>query len=77
MAQPREVIIDTGNLDEGDILVWDGEGFSALNKPAGPGTIPAAITGGQSPTEAEHNALRQYVEDIKDALIESNILDAD
>jgi hypothetical protein len=36
--------------------------------------VPAAITGGEAPTEAEHNALRSLVEEIHDALVDVGII---
>lgn len=38
-------------------------------------SVPAAITGGQSPTEAEHNALRTTVADLIATLQEMGVLD--
>lgn len=58
MAQdPRS--IDITGLADGDFLRWDstpGE-FVVVHPPTAP-AIPAAITGGESPTEAEFLALR-------------------
>jgi len=74
MAQDRKVIIDTESLTAGDILIWDGTDFSTVSPATEPGSIPAALTGGESPTEAEHNALITYVVALKDALITGGAL---
>lgn len=36
---------------------------------AAPDAVPAAITGGESPTEAEHNALRDAVASLRTQLV--------
>lgn len=37
-------------------------------------TVPAAITGGEAPTEAEHNALRLAVANLKAELVTAGVL---
>lgn len=39
-------------------------------------TVPAALTGGETPTEAEHNALRTAVADLVTALTDLGVLES-
>jgi hypothetical protein len=55
-------------------LMWDQAGSEwKVRAPGTAITVPAAITGGESPTEAEFNALRQSVADMKAALTAAGI----
>lgn len=38
--------------------------------------VPAAIAGGEAPTEAEHNALRTFASAAHDALVSAGIMKA-
>lgn len=65
--------INIEDLADGDLLRWDAdEGEFVRLAPAAAVSIPAltssAITGGESPTEAEHNALRTDVAALRTAL---------
>lgn len=76
----REINID--NLVNGDFLVYDdetsqtpdGDGEFVRTPPAAFVAIPAAIAGGESPTEAEHNALRAALLGVRDALVASKFM---
>jgi hypothetical protein len=52
------------------------EGVKVVGEQEAQITVPAAISGGESPTEAEFNALRQAVADIV-AVLEAHGLTAD
>jgi hypothetical protein len=55
-------------------LMWDQAGGEwKVRAPGTAITVPAAITGGESPTEAEHNALITALNDIKAALTAAGI----
>lgn len=66
--------IDLSDIEDGDLIRYDldNEEFVRLEPPvvvAAPSAVPAAISGGESPTEAEHNALRTALVDTRAQLV--------
>lgn len=74
LHQDNNRSIDIEGIADGDLLKYDttpGE-FVKLTPPvvvAAPSAVPAAISGGESPTEAEHNALRTALVDTRAQLV--------
>lgn len=75
-TDPRDINIE--GIADGDLLAYnaaDSE-FQPLTPPTEV-SIPAAITGGEAPTEAEHNALRLAVANLQAALVAAGLMLAD
>lgn len=72
---PRRINVE--DLEDGDLLAWDAtaEAFVRLEPPVVV-SIPAAITGGEAPTEAEFNALRTAVANLQAGLLAAGLLKA-
>lgn len=69
--------IDLSDIEDGDLLRYDAdnEEFVRLEPPVVV-SIPAAITGGEAPTEAEHNALRLALVNFQAALLAAGLMKA-
>lgn len=73
--------INTTGLVDGDFLRYDDEApggdgeFKRQGPVTGVAVTPAAISGGEAPTEAEFNALRAHVAALRAALVTFGILD--
>lgn len=74
-TNPRAV--NTANLVDGSILRWDlADGEFKANVPGTLPAIPDAITGGESPTEAEFLALRTALVQTHAVLVASGLAKA-
>lgn len=77
MSATNPRAIDLTDIADGDLLRYeaDTDEFVKLTPPTAV-SIPAAISGGESPTEAEHNALRLAVSDFQAALVTAGLMKA-